>query len=83
MFTFANGGSAKPPFALAQAGPAAALAFDDLVALLQQAFALAILALLLLLDIGALLARHDVLPTRSKAIAEKPTARPWLAYTPT
>src|SRR5580704_13342238 len=47
----------------AQAGAAAALAFDHLVALLQQALALAVLAFLLLLDVGALLARHDILPT--------------------
>jgi hypothetical protein len=43
----------------AQPGPAASLAFDDLVALLQQPLALAILALLLLLDVGTFLAGHD------------------------
>jgi hypothetical protein len=37
------------------------LAFDDLVALLQQALALAILALLLLLDVGAFFVGHDIL----------------------
>jgi hypothetical protein len=35
------------------ARPLAALALDDLIALLQQALALAILAFLLLLDVGA------------------------------
>jgi hypothetical protein len=43
--------------------PAAALALYDLVAFFQQALALAILALLLLLDFGAFLARHDILQT--------------------
>jgi hypothetical protein len=47
----------------AQAGAAAALALDHLVALLQEALALAVFALLLLLDVGTLLARHDALPT--------------------
>jgi hypothetical protein len=42
-----------------QAGPLATLAFDDPVALLQQALALAILALLLLLDVRALFIGHD------------------------
>jgi hypothetical protein len=41
--------------------PATALALYDLVALLQQALALAILALLLLFDVGAFLACHDLL----------------------
>jgi hypothetical protein len=41
--------------------PAAALAFDDLVALLQKALALAILALLLLLDVGTFVIGHDSL----------------------
>jgi hypothetical protein len=45
-----------------QPGPAATLAFDDLVALLEQALALAILALLLLLDVGALFIGHGMLP---------------------
>jgi len=40
---------------------AAALAFDHLVALLEQAFAFAILALLLLLDVGAFFIGHDIL----------------------
>jgi hypothetical protein len=39
------------------------LAFYHFVALLEQALALAILALLLLLDVGAFLACHDVLQT--------------------
>jgi hypothetical protein len=47
-------------------GAAAALAFDDLVALLEQALALAILALLLFLDVGTFLACHDVLQTAIK-----------------
>ena len=55
---------------LPQPGPAAALAFDDLVALLQQALALAILALLLLLDVGTFFVGHDVLP--AKHFAESP-----------
>src|SRR5438132_7074702 len=41
------------------AGPLAALALDDVVALLDQALALAILAFPLLLDVGALLIGHD------------------------
>jgi hypothetical protein len=53
--------------ALAQPGAAAALAFHHLVTLLQQTLALAILALLLLLDVGAFLAGHGIL--RSDAIA--------------
>ena len=48
---------------LAHPRPAAALAFYHLVAFLQQALALAILALLLLLDVGTFLTRHDVLQT--------------------
>jgi hypothetical protein len=44
------------------AGPLAALAFYDLVALLQQALALAILAFLLLLDVRALFIGHANLP---------------------
>jgi hypothetical protein len=44
------------------AGPLAALAFYDPVALLQQALALAILAFLLLLDVGAFFIGHDNLP---------------------
>jgi hypothetical protein len=50
------------PGSLAESGPAAALAFDHLVALLQQALALAILALLLFLDIGTFVIGHDILP---------------------
>jgi hypothetical protein len=41
--------------------PAAALAFDHFVALLQQALALAILALLLFLDVGAFFVGHGIL----------------------
>jgi hypothetical protein len=44
------------------ARPLAALALDDLIALLQQALALAILAFLLLLDVGAFFIGHDNLP---------------------
>jgi hypothetical protein len=44
-------------------GPAAALALDHLVALFQQALALAILAFLLLLDVGAFCIGHDDLQT--------------------
>src|ERR1700732_5179031 len=47
---------------LAKPRSAAALAFYHLVALLQQALALAILALLLLLDVGAFFIGHDLLP---------------------
>jgi hypothetical protein len=46
-----------------QPRPAAALAFDDLVAFLQQALALAILALLLFLDVGAFFVGHGVSPS--------------------
>jgi hypothetical protein len=54
--------SSSIPFdALAKSGAAAALAFYDLVALLQQPVALAILAFLLFLDVGTFLACHDVL----------------------
>jgi hypothetical protein len=42
----------------AYSGPATTLAFHDLVTLLQQALALTILALLLLLDVGAFFVRH-------------------------
>jgi hypothetical protein len=44
------------------ARPLATLALDHPVALLQQPLALAILAFLLLLDVGALLIGHDNLP---------------------
>ena len=46
----------------AHARPLAALAFQHPVALLQQALALAILALLLLLDVRALFIGHYNLP---------------------
>src|SRR5229473_5402936 len=49
--------------ASAQPGPAAALAFDHFVALLQQALALAVLALLLLLDVGTFFIGHLELQT--------------------
>jgi hypothetical protein len=54
---------ASQPPALAKSRSAAALAFDHLVALLQQPFAFAILALLLLLDVGAFFIGHDSLQT--------------------
>jgi hypothetical protein len=44
---------------LAHAGPLAALALHHPIALLQEALALAILALLLLLDVRALFIGHD------------------------
>jgi hypothetical protein len=47
----------------AQPRPAAALALDHFVALLQQALALAVLALLLLLDVGAFFIGHNDLQT--------------------
>jgi Protein of unknown function (DUF3828) len=46
-------------------GPATALAFHHLVALFKQALAFAILALLLLLDVGASFIGHDILPEMS------------------
>jgi hypothetical protein len=49
-------------FGSAHAGAPAALAFDDIVALLHQALAFAILAFLLLLDVGTFFIGHDVLP---------------------
>src|SRR3979490_2841320 len=54
---------ASQPPALAKPCPAAALAFYHFVALLQQALALAILALLLLLDVGAFFIGHHDLQT--------------------
>jgi hypothetical protein len=55
-------------YALPQTGPAAALAFDDLVALLQQTLALAILAFLLFLDVGAFFICHGILPAMGSRI---------------
>jgi hypothetical protein len=46
------------------AGALAALAFDDVVALFHQALTLAVLALLLLLDVGTFFIGHDVLPAK-------------------
>jgi hypothetical protein len=52
----------------------AALALDDLIALLQQALALAILAFLLLLDVGAFFISHDNLPaSAARATIASPT----------
>jgi hypothetical protein len=42
-----------------QPGAAAALAFDDFVALFQETLAFAILALLLFLDVGTFVIGHD------------------------
>ena len=50
--------------ALSYPGPAAALALDHFVTLFQQALALAILALFLLLDIGAFFIGHDILQAK-------------------
>jgi hypothetical protein len=52
----------RSPTTLTEARPAAALAFHHLVALLEQALALAVLALPLLLDVGAFFIGHDILP---------------------
>jgi hypothetical protein len=54
---------ASQPPALAKPRSAAALAFYHFVALLQQALAFAILALLFLLDVGAFFVGHDSLQT--------------------
>jgi hypothetical protein len=54
---------ASQPPALAKSRSAATLAFDHLVALLQQPLALAILALLFLLDVGAFFIGHASLQT--------------------
>jgi hypothetical protein len=61
------------------ARPLAALALDDLIALLQQALALAVLAFLLLLDVGAFFISHDNLPAsvaRSTIAAPAPVHKP-------
>ena len=49
------------------AGPLAALAFDDPVALFQQALALAIFAFLLLLDVRPFFIGHNILPRALQA----------------
>jgi hypothetical protein len=49
----------------------AALAFHHPVALLQQALALAILAFLLLFDVGAFVVGHFVLPVSERMIASE------------
>ena len=54
-----------------QPGPAAALAFHHLVALLEQALAFAILALLFLLDVGTFFIGYDNLPARMFAHAHE------------
>jgi hypothetical protein len=57
-------------------GPLATLALDDPVALLQQALALAILAFLLLLDVGAFFIGHDNLPASVARITIARSVRP-------
>jgi hypothetical protein len=52
-----------------QARALAALAFHDPIALLQQTLALAILAFLLLFDVGAFVVGHDTLPAIERMIA--------------
>jgi hypothetical protein len=52
-----------------QARSLAALAFHHPIALLQQALALAILAFLLLFDVGAFVVGHDTLPAIERMIA--------------
>jgi hypothetical protein len=56
-------GNASSP----QPGALAALALHHLIALLDQALALAILAFLLLLDVGAFLIGHAIAPQQSNA----------------
>jgi hypothetical protein len=64
--TLVNGlGQEARTSASAHPGAAAALAFHHLVALLQQTLALAILAFLLLLDVGAFFIGHGILPARN------------------
>jgi hypothetical protein len=58
------------------ARPLATLALDDLVALLQQALALAILAFLLLLDVGAFFIGHDNLPASVARVTIASSALP-------
>jgi hypothetical protein len=58
------------------ARPLATLALDDPVALLQQALALAILAFLLLLDVGAFFVGHDNLPASVARITIASSALP-------
>src|ERR1700730_3890330 len=63
---------ASPKQPSAQPRPAAALAFDHFVALLQQALALAVLALLLLLDIGTFfIGHHDLQTMLSRELLER------------
>jgi hypothetical protein len=54
-----------------QPRPATTLAFYNFVALLEQPLAFAILALLLLLDVGAFFIGHDVLPAVSACTRTK------------
>jgi hypothetical protein len=56
---------------LTHPGAAAALAFYDLVALLQQPLALAILALLFFLDVGAFIVGHESLLTSAPGLADR------------
>jgi hypothetical protein len=64
------------------ARPLATLALDDPVALLQQALALAILAFLLLLDVGALFIGHDNLPASVARITIASSALPSISTQP-
>jgi hypothetical protein len=60
--SFVSNTSRSYPMPSPHPGPTAALAFHHLVALLEQALAFAILALRLLLDVGASFIGHDSLP---------------------
>ncbi|WKA31788.1 hypothetical protein [Bradyrhizobium roseum] len=62
--------------ASAHTGPLAALALDHPVALLQQALALAVLAFLLLFDVGAFFIGHGILPASVVRITIAGPARP-------
>jgi hypothetical protein len=71
------------PAGSSHAGPLAALTFHDPVALLDHAFARAVLALLLLLDIGALFVGHDTLLSNLAGITMIPLGIPVHPATPT
>jgi hypothetical protein len=64
------------------ARPLATLALDDPVALLQQALAFAILAFLLLLDVGAFFIGHDNLPASVARITIASSALPSISTQP-
>jgi hypothetical protein len=70
----ANGAAAgadvrEHPVPLAHPRPLAALALHHLVALLEQSLALAILAFLLFLDVGALFIGHGSLPATDSLLS--------------